>query len=306
VRSGFSITALVFGAIFSLPKIALSQELDPRAYSASPTGSTFVFLGGNNTTGDVVFDASSVVSDVHANVNSATFSAGHVFDILGKQASLAVGLPYVWAQVAGNVGEERHSVTRSGLGDPRLRLGIMLWGGDAMDPKTFVSTPRNPILGASLVIVAPLGQYMPDKLINIGTNRLAFKPEIGFSYPMARWQFDTYAGVWLFADNTDFFGGHRKSQDPIFSFQGHVSYTLRPGLWAAIDATHYSGGAAQLDGVPNSTSQNNLRVGVTLSAPVPGVRGLSAKLAYSDGAVTRVGSDFKSVGLAFQYAWLAY
>ncbi len=146
---------------------------------------------------------------------------------------------------------------------------------------------------------------MPDKLINIGTNRWAFKPEVGFSYPMGRWQFDAYAGVWLFADNTDFYGGHRKSQDPIASFQGHVSYTIRPGLWAAVDATHYSGGTSQLDGVANSGRQDNLRVGVTLSTPVPGVRGLSAKLTYSDGAVVRLGSDFTSIGLAFQYAWLA-
>ncbi len=175
-----------------------------------------------------------------------------------------------------------------------------------MDAKTFVSRPRNPILGASMVVVVPVGQYMPDKLINIGTNRWAFKPELGFSYPAGHWQFDAYAGVWLFADNTDFYGGHRKSQDPITSLQAHVSYTLRPGLWAAIDATQYSGGVTSVDDVPNSSRQNNLRLGLTLSAPMPRVKGLFLKLTYSDGAVVRVGSDFKSVGLAFQYAWLAY
>ena len=146
---------------------------------------------------------------------------------------------------------------------------------------------------------------MPDKLINIGTNRWAFKPEVGFSYPAGHWQFDGYAGVWLFADNTDFYGGHRKSQDPIVSYQAHVSYTIKPGLWAAVDATHYSGGTSSVDGVANSSRQNNLRLGVTVSAPVPWVRGLSAKFTYSDGAVVRVGSDFRSVGLAFQYAWYA-
>jgi hypothetical protein len=292
-------------AALSLPMFAGAQELDPRAYSASPIGSTFVFAGFSNTSGDVVFDASSVITDVHANVNSATISAGRVFSLAGRQASVALGLPYAWGQIAGNVGEDRRSITRSGLGDPRLRLGLLLWGGEAMDARTFMSRPRNPILGASLVIVAPLGQYMPDKLINIGTNRWAFKPELGFSYPAGRWQFDAYAGLWLFSDNTDFYGGHRKSQDTIASFQGHVSYTIRPGLWAAVDATQYSGGVTSVDGVPNSSRQDNLRLGFTLSAPVPRVKGLLLKLTYSDGAVVRVGSDFKSVGLAFQYAWIA-
>jgi hypothetical protein len=293
-------------ALFLLPLIAAGQELDPRAYSASPVGSTFVYLGGTNTSGDVVFDPSSVFSDVHANVNSATVSAGHVFDFAGRQASIAVGVPYAWAQIAGNVGESRQSVTRSGLGDPRLRLGLMLYGGKAMDRQTFATTPRAPILGVSLVVVPPLGQYMPDKLINIGLNRWGFKPELGYSHPMGRWQFDVYAGAWLYTDNPDYYGGHRRSQDPILSFQGHVSYTIRPGLWVAVDATQYSGGTASLDGVPATARQDNLRVGVTFSVPVPGVRGLQAKLSYSDGAVTRIGSDFKSVGLAFQYAWLAY
>jgi hypothetical protein len=292
-------------ALLAIPVLAAGQELDPRAYSASPVGTSFVLTGFSNTSGDVVFDASSVINDVHANVNSATVSTGRTFDFLGRQASVAIGLPYAWGQISGSVGEQRQSITRSGLGDPRLRLGIMLWGGEAMDAKTFVSRPRNPILGASLVVVAPLGQYMPDKLINIGTNRWAFKPELGFSYPAGHWQFDAYAGIWLFADNTDFYGGHRKSQDAIASFQGHVSYTIRPGLWVAVDATQYSGGVSSVDGVANSTRQDNLRLGVTVSLPVKVVRGLTVKLTYSDGAVVRVGSDFSSVGMTFQYAWLA-
>lgn len=296
---------VVFAALLALPLAAFGQELDPRAYSATPVGSTFAYLGYNNTSGDVVFDPSSVISDVHANVNSATFSAGHVFDLAGRQASVAFGLPYAWAQVSGSVGEEQRSITRSGLGDPRLRLGLLLYGGQTLDREAFVNSKRTPILGVSLVVVAPLGQYMPEKLINISTNRWAFKPEIGFSYPMGRWQFDGYAGVWLFADNTDFYGGHRKSQDPIVGLQGHVSYTIRPGLWAALDATQYRGGTTQLDGVDNSGRQNNLRLGLTVSLPVPIVRGLSVKLTYSEGAVVRLGSDFKSVGMAFQYAWIA-
>jgi hypothetical protein len=298
-------TLAALAALVAFPVFTGAQELDPRAYSASPIGTTFSMLGFSNTNGDVVFDPSSVISDVHANVNAATLSAGRAFDLAGRQATIAFGMPYAWAQVAGNVGEERRSIARSGLGDPRLRLGLLLYGGQALDRKAFASSKRTPILGVSLQVVAPLGQYYPDKLINIGLNRWAFKPEVGFSYPLGRWQFDTYAGMWLFADNTDFYGGHRKSQDPIASFQGHVSYTIRPGLWAAVDATHYSGGTTELDGVANSERQSNLRVGLTLSVPVPAVRGLQVKLAYSDGAVTRIGSDFKSVGIAFQYAWIA-
>jgi hypothetical protein len=178
---------------------------------------------------------------------------------------------------------------------------VLLYGGKALDREAFMTTRRNPILGVSLVVVAPLGQYYPDKLINIGLNRWALKPEVGFSYPMGRWQLDTYAGVWLFADNPDYYGGHRRSQDPILS---RVTSAHGPAGRAA-GATHYSGGTTQLDGVSNSGRHSNLRVGLTVSLPVPKVRGLSVKLTYSDGAVTRLGNDFSSAGMAFQYAWLA-
>lgn len=299
------IAALVLASLATgSPVIAAAQELDPRAYSATPVGTNFALLGYANTSGGVVFDDSSAISDVHATVNAATVSAGHAFDLAGRQASIAIGVPYAWADVSGNVGEDRQSISRSGLGDPRLRLGLMLFGGPAMDAKTFASTPRNPILGASVVVAVPVGEYFPDKLINIGTNRWAFKPELGYSYPLGHWQFDAYAGLWLFAGNSDFFGGHRRTQDPIASFQGHLSYTVRPGLWIAVDATHYSGGTVSVDDVQNAPRQSNLRIGVTASIPVTAVRGMFVKLSYSDGAVTRVGSDFRAFGLAWQYVWL--
>jgi hypothetical protein len=149
--------------------------------------------------------------------------------------------------------------------------------------------------------VAPVGEYNPQKLINIGTNRWAFKPELGIAHPIGRWFLEGYAGVWLFTDNDNFFGGQHREQDPLASFQAHVSYTFRPRLWVAFDATHYSGGRTTLNGVPSDNRQANLRVGLTLSVPA-GAR-QSVKLSWSEGAATRIGGDFTSIGIAWQYAW---
>ena len=38
----------------------------------------------------------------------------------------------------------------------------------------------------SLTVNAPTGQYDGTKLINVGTNRWAFKPEVGLSHPVGR------------------------------------------------------------------------------------------------------------------------
>ena len=288
-------------ALAAVPWVARSQELDPRAYVPGPIGVNIVAVGYGNTSGDVVFDANSAISDVKAEVDLATVAGGRFFGLFGRQSSIVLGVPYAWGDVSGNVGESRQSVSRSGVGDPRLRLATMLYGGPALERSEFAAFPRGLAVGTSLLVVLPVGQYYPEKLINIGSNRWAFKPEIGLTYPIGRWQLDAAAGVWLFQDNDDFFGGQYREQDPIGSYQGHVSYTFRPGLWLAGDVTHYTGGTSSLDGVRNSDRQSNTRVGATLSVPL--AQGMSLKLAYSEGAVVRVGGDFRSVAITFQYAW---
>ena len=124
-----------------------------------------------------------------------------------------------------------------------------------MTPKEFMKRTPRTTLGASLSISAPTGQYDPDKLINIGTNRWAFKPEIGLTIPHDRWMFDVFAGVWLFSDNPDFFGGVHREQEPMPTLQGHVSYTIRPQLWLAFDSTYYFGGETSANGVVRRRSQ---------------------------------------------------
>jgi hypothetical protein len=284
-----------------LPMVAMAQELEPRAYSASPVGTTFLVVSDSASSGSTVFDATSPFSDVHANFSEAGLSAGRVFGLADRQSSLLLEVPYVRGDVSGDVGGNQRSVDRSGLADARMRFSVLLLGGPALEPAAFASQEPDAILGASLDVIAPAGQYNSTKLINISSHRWAFKPEVGLSLPVARWQWDLYEGIWFFQDNDNFYGGHRRAEDPILSTQVHVSYTFRPRLWVAADATYYTGGAVTLDGTPSSGPQSNVRVGITASVPL--ARKQSLKLSYSNGAVTRVGGNFRSIGIAWQYAW---
>ena len=136
----------------------------------------------------------------------------------------------------------------SGIADPQVRFAVNLIGGPALRPLEFSRHKPETTLGASLTVSAPFGQYDPSRLINLGTNRWAFKPELGISQPVGDWAFEFYAGVWLFTDNNDFFGGQVKRQDPLASYQVHVVYTVRPRLWAAVDFTYYAGGSTTVNG----------------------------------------------------------
>jgi hypothetical protein len=228
-------------------------------------------------------------------------AGGHTFSLFGDLGLVTVALPYALADVTGRVFEEREEVTRSGLANSMFRVSVNLKGNPAMSPAAFAAAPRRTIVGASLAMVAPSGQYDRSKLINLGTNRWAFKPEMGVSFPKGRWQGDVYLGAWLFSPNRNFYpGDSTRTQDPVFTLQGHGSYQFRPRLWVAIDGTWYVGGSARVDGGAPSTSLNNSRAGVTASFPVARH---SVKVAYSSGVTARAGGDFKAVTVAWQLSW---
>ena len=69
-------------------------------------------------------------------------------------------------------------------------------------------------------------------LVNIGTNRWSFKPEVGISKAIGPRTLEFEAAVTLYTDNDDFFGGHTLSQDPLYSMQGHLIYVSHSGIWA--------------------------------------------------------------------------
>jgi hypothetical protein len=299
VRASIGVLACV--AVQAVAAAAGAQELEPRAYSPSPKGTNFVLLAYGRSTGDVVFDPSVPITDVSAKVNQAALFYGRTFALFGRSASAAVQLPYAWGDVDGNVFEERRSVHRSGLADLRVRLTSNLVGGPAVTPAEFAKRRPRTTLGAGLVVVAPTGQYDPSKLVNLGTHRWSVKPELGLSRPAGRWFVELYGGVWLFSDNDNFFGGSLREQQPLASFQTHVSYTFRPRLWLAGNATFYTGGRTTVDGVQKADLQRNSRFGLTLAVPVKKRSGL--KVSWARGLLTRIGGDFDTVAVGYQFLW---
>jgi len=157
------------------------------------------------------------------------------------------------------------------------------------------------IVGASLQVSVPAGQYDNTKVVNLGTNRWFVKPEVGVSKALGRWTLEAAAAVTDFADNDDFLGGGTRSQDPLYSLQGHALYTFPHGVWGSIDGTYFAGGRSTLNGVPGNDLQQNWRLGATLAFPVD-LRN-SIKLYGSHGVSARTGNNYDLLGLAWQYRW---
>lgn len=282
--------------------MAPAQEMEPRSYSPNPVGVTFLIAAFARSTGGVLTDPSLPVDDVEAEVDMTALGVGHTFGFFGRSASFGIVQPRISGHFTGTLNGEDAEASRSGIGDTRLKFTTNLLGAPALGLAEFAQRQPQTTLGASLTVSAPTGEYHPDKLINVGTNRWALKPEIGLSHPVGKWTLEAIVGAWFFQDNDDFFGGHHREQEPLASIQAHVGYTFRPRLWLAFNATYYDGGRSTIDGVKKDDRQSNSRYGLTLSVPV--AQRQSLKLNWNDGASTRIGSEFSTWGIAWQYTIL--
>jgi hypothetical protein len=292
---------LVLDALLFIAPAVRAQDMEPRAYSAAPIGTNFLVAGYLRTTGGISLDPSLPISNVKGTINTATLGYDRTFDFFGETARIALVVPYFDAGFSGSVQETGREVSRDGIGDIRLRFATNIVGGAALSPAEFTKRTPSSALGASLTVIAPTGDYNPSHLVNIGSHRWAFRPEIGFSQPFGDWFGDLALGGWLFTENDDFLAGKRRGQEPMMSFQAHGGYNFRPGLWLAADATHYFGGDTVIDGVNKHNFQSVTRYGVTLSVPI--AQGWQAKFAWSTWLTSRNGGGYDSISLAVQYRW---
>jgi hypothetical protein len=278
----------------------MSQELEPRSYSASPIDSTFAVGALSNSTGTVPLDPSLPLSDVRPAINTATLSFTHTFRLGERTASWAVSVPYLGGHVSAVVSGQPQAFSRYGFADFRARFGVNLLGR-ALTPTEFARRKPSTTLGASVTVIIPTGTYDRTVFINTGSNRWTVKPEVGVEQPMGKWFTDLSAGVWFFGENTDYLGGQVLRQAPLDIFQLHAGYTFRQNQWLAIDANYYSGGATSISDTTSINSLANSRYGVTFSQPVGS--SLSAKLSWSRWLSGRFGQKFSTIAAALQYLW---
>jgi hypothetical protein len=288
-------------ALLALGVAARAQEIEPRSYSNAPVGVNFAIAGIAFTRGALEFPAESSLADARIDTRSVVLAYARVLDLWGKSAKFDVIVPYM--SLSGTALFAGTPVERDVDGplDPRFRLSVNLYGAPALGLQDFRHYQQDLIVGASLQVTAPWGQYDRTRLVNIGANRWSFKPELGVSKAIGSWTIEAKLAALFFTTNDDFFGGHRREQDPIASVQGNVIYGFANGVWASVDGTYYVGGRTTLDGVRGADLQQNSRVGATLALPID--RRNSVKLYASSGVHARTGNNFDLLGIAWQHRW---
>ena len=294
---------LLIGIIVVLSKVSpvCAQDLEPRAYTNIPVGLNFVVAGYSHMSGGVLFDPAVPLENANIKINGALFAYARSLHIGKMSAKFDMIVPYAWLSGTAEFQGEVVSRDVSGLADTRARLSVNFIGAPSLPISGFKDYKQDLVVGASLQVYMPTGQYDPEKLVNIGTHRFAFKPELGVSKTFGKLMLELTGGAAFYTINHDFYGGKTRSQAPIGSLQGHINYNFTPGIWAAVDGTYYWGGHTTVDGVEGNDLQKNTRLGLTFALPLNIHHSL--KFTFSTGVSTRTGTDFTSIGVFWQYRW---
>jgi hypothetical protein len=280
---------------------ASAQQLEPRAYSNVPVGLNFLVAGYTYSTGGLATDPAQRLENPELEIHAPLVAYARAFDAWGKSAKFDAVL--AGACLSGTAEVNGQPVSRDICGgvDPAFRVTVNFFGAPALRLEEFRGYRQDLIVGASLQVQAPLGQYDPTRLVNLGTHRWMIKPELGASKKVGAWTVEGALAVAFFTTNDDYFGGRTREQDPVLSAQVHLIREFSGGSWAAINATYYAGGRTTVEGVTQNDELGNWRVGITYALPID--RNHSIKLHASEGVSVRAGEDFTTVGIAWQYRW---
>ena len=309
MRLGFNLVPAAAILLCSLPVLS-AQDLAPRAYNITPLHSNAITLTYAYYSGGVFFDGAVPIKDGKGKYGVPVLSYYHSFRMFGHLANITASLPYAAGHFTGDFLGEPDKIYRSGLLDSTYRLAVNLKGGAPMDVQEFHKWKQKTLIGVSLKVVAPTGQYDPTKLVNWGANRWAVKPELGYSERWGKIVLDAYGGVWFFTANPDYFdhnsfypGTREQSQRPVGAFEGHLSYDWKTRTWVSLDGNFWFGGITSLNGIPNpETRQTSSLIGATGSLRLD--KHQSVKVSYSNGAYIRFGGNYQSVSVAWQWSWI--
>jgi len=289
----------LLGAVISLYAAAplRGQDVQPQVYTPAPIGISVIAAAYTFSTGPVLFDKTIPIEGAVGDIHAIALSYSRAVGILGRATRVDVVLPYVFGNWEGDVIRDTRTRSLSGLGDPVLRLVIALRGAPALRPADFSSFRPGTIVGLTLRTGVPAGQYDPTNLINLGSNRWWFGPQLGISRVSGPMLFEAYAGARFFQPNDEFLGNQTLTQAGLYTFQAHAIYRFRPGLWLAASSRQSLGGATAVNGGDRASPEANNRIGVTLVVPL-GAR-YALRVAATTGLTATIGNDYTSYVIAF-------
>jgi len=289
-------------AIPSFSRRVYAQFTEPHNYDNAPVGFNQLELAYSYAHANASLDTSLVVPGASFNLNQGNISytryLGFVHRLVWVEASLPI------AGLGGSVGATIIQGSVTGVGDAGYTVSMLLKGGPVLSAKKFENYQPTTVVGMSLSITTPTGLYDSNKILNLGSDRWSFKPEIAVSYPFGpeqKWQLDSYANVYFFTDNTSYHGAEILRQQPLPGIEGHMSYSFSNSVWASLDTRYSFRGSTLVNGENQNNSQQNFILGSEVNVSLN--RRSSLVFEFGKALVHRNGPASTGFAVKYSYAW---
>jgi hypothetical protein len=289
-------------ALAVLHSHACAQYNDPRTYQNTPVGINQLELAYTYVRSNASIDTSLIVSGAKFNLNQGFIDYTRYFALLHRTAWVEASVPI--ANLSGSITGTDITGSTTGTGDSGYTAAILLKGGPALTPEQFANAKTTTSIGLSLTTTAPTGQYDPTKLLNLGSDRWSFKPELAVSKPFGpeqRCVLDAYANTYLYTDNPSYRGSQILRQRALVGLEGHISYTFNNTIWASLDTRYSFLGDTTVGGVNQGNAQRNFIIGSELVVS-PNSQN-SFIFEFAKAAVHKNGPSLAGFTVKYNYTW---
>jgi hypothetical protein len=181
---------------------------------------------------------------------------------------------------------------------------MLLKGGPALRVAQFENYKPTTSLGVSFTMTAPTGLYRPNNILNLGSDRWSFKPEIALSHPFGpeqKWELDAYGNAYFYTDNTAYRGREILRQQPLPGVEGHISYSFNDTVWASLDTRYSFRAVTFVNGVDQNNSQQNFVLGSEVNVSINSRNSLLFEFAKA--LVHQNGPALTGFSVRYDYIW---
>jgi hypothetical protein len=283
-----------------------AMELEPRQWSHLPLGTNFAGMAYAYTKADIAFDPVLLLDDVEMNLQTWAGKYISTFGLFGKSARIDLTQAYQKGDWSGLLDGMPASTSRSGWSDTFVRMAVNLYGAPPLERREFAAYRSglhiDTIVGMGLVVRLPTVEYMEDKLINLGQNRYAFRPQLGISHTRGKWTAELTGEAAFYTDNDEFFNGNKLEQEPIYIIHGHLIYSFRPGLWVSASVGYDYGGENTVNGIEKDDNKQDAGWGLTVAYPINRQTGIKATYIGSR-KLESTGLDSDTLMASLSFSW---
>jgi hypothetical protein len=289
-------------AVSAPSRPACAQFTDPRNYENSPVGVNQLELAYAYARSDSSIDSAIIITNAKLNLNQGSIGYTRYFGFFRRMAWIESSIPI--AGLSGSISGTQVSGSTAGAGDSSYGVAMLLKGGPALSIADFANYNPMTTVGVSLSVTAPTGLYRHDQILNLGSNRWSFSPEIAVSCPFGpqqKWALDAYANSGFYTDNTSYRGKEVLRQQAIPGFETHISYLFAESLVGSLDARYSFRGETFVNGVNQNNSQRNFILGSEVIVSLNARHSLAFTVAKA--IVHENGSSVASFSVKYHYLW---